>query len=98
MLLRGLDQDGHLVRVGTAAGARVGDELADEPQAEQLHADDDGERAEQQQRALPDGVAEHELVDGEVQLDEHADEDEQRAHPAEEVLWAVLVAAEEHAP
>ena len=54
------------------------------------------QRPEQQQRALADRVVEHELVDREVELHQHADEDEERAEAAEEVLRPVLVPAEEH--
>src|SRR5450759_3005806 len=72
----------------------IGDELANQAQREQLHADDDEQRAQQQQRALPDGAAEDELVDAEIQLDKHADEDQQGADAPEEMLRAVLVATE----
>jgi len=58
------------------------DQLRDEPEREQLDPDDDEEHAEQQQRSLPDRVAEY-LDNRQVDKYDAADQAEQQAEPAE---------------
>ena len=70
------------------------DHLADQAEREELHADDDQEDAERQQRPPTDRVAQ-DLVDGQVDEDRRADRRQDETEAAEQVKRPVAVAADE---
>ena len=72
----------------------VGEHLADEPERDQLDADDHQQDPEHEQRPAADPRA-AELEDGEVGQDQEAAPAEQQADPAEEVQRPIAVAAHE---
>ena len=70
------------------------DHLADQAEREELHADDDEQHAEREQRPLADRVAER-TCGSSGRRAPRPDEAEQQAEPAEEVQRPVPVAAHE---
>src|SRR4029453_13102882 len=69
-------------------------ELADQPQREELHPDDHEQDAERQQGPVADRLA-GDLERGQVDEDRRADKSEHEPEAAKEVERAVLVAAHE---
>src|SRR3990172_8583801 len=70
------------------------DQLGEEPQRKELHADDDEQHAEREERAVADRLA-ADLEHGEVDEDAGAEGEQQEAEPAEQVEGAVPVSAHE---
>src|SRR5437879_12412655 len=70
------------------------DHLADQPQREELHPDDDEEDAEGQERASADRVSER-LVHGQIDQDSDSDHHQREAEATEQMQGAVAAAADE---
>ena len=70
------------------------DELADEAERDELHADDDEQNTERQERSVPDRLA-RQLEDSQVAEQERPDRSQREAEAAEEVQGPVPVAAHE---
>jgi hypothetical protein len=70
------------------------DHLAQQPEGEELHTDDDQEHAEREQGALADRVAGR-LEHGQVDQDRRPDDAEEEPEPAEEMERPMPVAAHE---